>query len=93
MRFSAPRSLKLAVNCRFSNFSQTSQPAMPDSVREWRVGVRTKAGNIRACASLMSAKVGAAVTIGCLSGRANLNAPHFAVNLTGRGGWATVTVR
>jgi hypothetical protein len=44
IRFSAPRSLKLAVNCRFSNFSQTSQPAMPDKVREWRMGVRTSAG-------------------------------------------------
>ena len=40
---SAPRSLNEAVNCRFSNFSQTSQPAMPDKVREWRVGVRTRA--------------------------------------------------
>jgi hypothetical protein len=35
MRFSAPRSLKLAVNCRLSNFSHTSQPAIPDRVREW----------------------------------------------------------
>ena len=34
MRLSAPRSLKLAVNCRFSNFSQISAPKMSDSVRD-----------------------------------------------------------
>ena len=32
-RLSAPRSLKVAVNCRFSNFSQISAPVMSDSVR------------------------------------------------------------
>ncbi len=68
MRFSAPRSLKLAVNWRFSNFSHTSQPAMPDRVREWRVGVRTSAGWTRAAALWMSAKVGAAVTLAALRG-------------------------
>ncbi len=37
---SAPRSLNDAVNCRFSNFRKTSQPASPDSVRDGRHGVR-----------------------------------------------------
>jgi hypothetical protein len=69
MRFSAPRSLNEAVNWRFSNFSQTSQPAMPDRVREWRVGVRTSAGWMRAAAFWMSANVGAAVTKASSKGR------------------------
>src|SRR3954466_7022138 len=66
IRFSAPRSLKLAVNCRFSNLSQTSQPAMPDKVRECRVGVRTSAGVIAACAALMSEKLGAMILSPCM---------------------------
>ena len=37
--FSAPRSLKDAVNCRFSNLRNSSQPAIADSVRECRKGV------------------------------------------------------
>ncbi len=38
---SAPRSLYAAVNCRFSNFSQTSAPIISDKVRLTIIGVRT----------------------------------------------------
>ena len=36
----APRSLKAAMNCRFSNFTTTVQPRTADRVREWALGVR-----------------------------------------------------
>src|SRR2546423_15570486 len=37
--FSAPRSLKEAVNWRFSNFRKISAPEISDRMREWRAGV------------------------------------------------------
>src|ERR1700682_2384232 len=40
MAFSAPRSLKEAVNCMFSNLSQTSAPVSSDNVRDSANGVR-----------------------------------------------------
>src|SRR5277367_3674818 len=55
--FSAPRSLNEAVNCRFSNFSQTSQPAMADRVRDCRIGVRITCPSIAAAACWMSFSV------------------------------------
>ena len=45
--FSAPRSLNEAVNCRFSNLSQTSAPVSSDSVRLCRQGVRSTAPAMR----------------------------------------------
>ena len=46
---SAPRSLNEAVNCRFSNLSQISQPAISDKVRDSRVGVRSTCAFDRLC--------------------------------------------
>ena len=40
--FSAPRSLNEAVNCRFSNFSQTFAPVISESVRARLNGVRDR---------------------------------------------------
>ena len=42
-RLSAPRSLKEAVNCWFSNLSQTLQPRISDSVRLQSQSVSTMA--------------------------------------------------
>src|SRR5690349_8748864 len=55
--FSAPRSLNEAVNCRFSNLSQTSALAMRDSVSLRRQGVWTTAPAMRAAACLTSSRV------------------------------------
>jgi hypothetical protein len=49
--FSAPRSLNAAVNCRFSNLSQTSAPVIPESVRETMHGVSTTWPAMAAAAS------------------------------------------
>ncbi len=51
---SAPRSLNEAVNCRFSNLSQTSAPVSRDSVRLCRQGVRSTAPAMRRAAARMS---------------------------------------
>ena len=55
--FSAPRSLKDAVNCKFSNFSQMSQPAILESVREKCVGVRSMMPSITFAAARISSMV------------------------------------
>src|SRR3989304_4134005 len=52
--FKAPRSLNEAVNCRFSNFRNTSAPASRDSVLLCRQGVRSTAPAMRAAAARMS---------------------------------------
>src|SRR5690349_18714137 len=52
--FSAPRSLNEAVNCRFSNLRNTSQPARRDRVRLWRNGVRSTAPAMRPAAARTS---------------------------------------
>ena len=54
---SAPRSLNEAVNCRFSNLSQTSAPVSCDSVRLCRQGVRATAPAMRCAAARMSSRV------------------------------------
>jgi hypothetical protein len=46
----APRSLKDAVNCRFSNLRKRRQPSMADSVCASRQGVSEMCGAIAACA-------------------------------------------
>ncbi len=51
---SAPRSLKEAVNCRFSNLRNTSAPVSADSVRLCTNGVRSTAPEMRAAAARMS---------------------------------------
>ena len=52
-RFSAPRSLKVEVNCRFSNLSQTSQPQISVSVRLWLQSVAmTEPRSVAAAASI-----------------------------------------
>ena len=55
--FSAPRSLKAAVNCRFSNFTHTSAPEILDKVREKRQGVRSMWPCRREAAARMSSRV------------------------------------
>ena len=55
--FSAPRSLNEAVNCRFSNFTQTSALAMRESVSLRRQGVCTTASPMRAAAYSTSSRV------------------------------------
>ena len=55
--FSAPRSLNEAVNCRFSNFTQTSALAMRESVSLRRQGVCTTASPMRAAANSTSSRV------------------------------------
>src|SRR5262249_51960985 len=61
--FSAPRSLKEAVNCRFSNFTQTSALTMRDSVWLRRQGVCTTAPAMRvaACSTSLSATGSSAI--------------------------------
>ena len=61
--FSAPRSLKAAVNCRFSNFTTTWAPRMSDSTRECELGVRVTASAMR----LAAARTSSAVTVTSLS--------------------------
>src|SRR5688572_14680881 len=56
--FSAPRSLNEAVNCRFSNFSQTCAPVIDDRVRDSRHGVRTTSPAI----AIRAARTSSAVT-------------------------------
>ena len=51
---SAPRSLKEAVNCRFSNLRCSSQPVRRDSVWLGRNGVRSTAPWMRAAAVRMA---------------------------------------
>jgi hypothetical protein len=46
--------LKEAVNCRFSNFSQSSQPVSAESVRLFTQGVRSTAPAMRAAAARIS---------------------------------------
>ena len=55
--FSAPRSLKEAVNCRFSNFRKTSAPTSRESVRLCRQGVCSTAPAMRCAAARMSSMV------------------------------------
>src|SRR6516225_5270173 len=54
---SAPRSLNEAVNCRFSNLRWISQPAIAESVSDWRVGVRCTDWPMAAAALRISASV------------------------------------
>ena len=54
---SAPRSLNDAVNCRFSNLSQTLQPRMSDSVRLKSQSVSTMAPRSRSRAASTSSSV------------------------------------
>src|SRR5262245_46787382 len=56
-RFSAPRSLKDAVNCWFSNLSQTLQPRMAESVRLKSQSVSMMAPARRRRAASISASV------------------------------------
>src|SRR5690606_19164961 len=65
MRLSAPRSLKDAVNCRFSNFSHTSAPRMSDNVRECVNGVLCTCPCKRARAAWMAAR---SITVGPVRG-------------------------
>ena len=58
---SAPRSLYAAVNCRFSNLSQTSAPMISDSVRLTSIGVRMTSPSIRSAAARMSSIVGGCI--------------------------------
>src|SRR4029078_9647821 len=58
---SAPRSLNDAVNCRFSNVSDTSQPQICDSVRDARHGESTISPRSRSAAARTSSIDGAAV--------------------------------
>ena len=51
----APRSLNDAVNCRFSNFRNTSQPQIAERVRDSRQGVSPISPRSRAAARSMSA--------------------------------------
>ena len=51
---SAPRSLKDAVNWKFSNFRTMSQPAICDRVWEYRTGVRSTAPFMASAAAPMS---------------------------------------
>jgi hypothetical protein len=53
---SAPRCLKLPVNCRFSNFSQISQPVSSESVADGRNGVGGSASRSRPAAASTSAR-------------------------------------
>ena len=53
---SAPRSLNDAVNCRFSNLSQTSAPTMSDSVRECTNGVSSTSPAMLSRAARMAAR-------------------------------------
>jgi hypothetical protein len=46
----APRSLKLAVNCRFSNLRNTCAPVSSDSVRDSTQGVSSTCPRTRAAA-------------------------------------------
>ena len=55
--FRAPRSLKDAVNCRFSNFTHTSAPTIWDRVREKRQGVRSTWPRMRSAAARISSRV------------------------------------
>src|SRR5688500_99225 len=55
--FSAPRSLKEAVNCRFSNLRKTSAPTSRDSVRLRKHGVCSTAPAMRCAAARMSSMV------------------------------------
>src|SRR5258707_2798190 len=61
--FSAPRSLNEAVNCRFSNFTQTSALAMRERVSLRRHGVRTTAPLMRSAACRTSSSVTGSSTI------------------------------
>src|ERR1700675_834725 len=88
-RLTAPRSLKEAVNCWFSNLSQTLLPTISDSVRLQLQSVWTMASAIVRCAASMSSSV----TAGALAGDAEAlidlrSAMTFsrasAVNLGGR---------
>src|ERR1700743_1350015 len=56
-RLSAPRSLKVEVNCKFSNLSQTRQPSTEPSVRLSLHSVRIVAPSMIAAAALTSASV------------------------------------
>ena len=56
-RLSAPRSLKEAVNCWFSNLSQTLQPRISDSVRLQSQSVSTIAPVSRPRAASTSSSV------------------------------------
>src|SRR4029077_18903513 len=63
---SAPRSLKEAVNCKFSNLRKISAPAIADSVRECRAGVISTAPLIAlAAASISASVIGRKAFIGC----------------------------
>src|SRR6185295_17236596 len=55
--FSAPRSLKEAVNWRFSNFRKISVPVSADSVSEANAGVTSTAPSMVFAAASMSANV------------------------------------
>jgi hypothetical protein len=67
----APRSLNAAVNCRFSNFTNTWQPSSSDSVWEWALGVRSTAPLMRASAAITSSQVtGRAAAVGAGAGAA-----------------------
>ena len=54
---SAPRSLKDAVNCRFSNFRWMSAASAAESVTDFISGVRTTASPSRSRAARMLASV------------------------------------
>src|SRR6185295_11243407 len=54
--FSAPRSLKEAVNCRFSNLRKTRAPVSCDRVRLSTQGVCSTAPAMRCAAARMSSR-------------------------------------
>src|SRR5258708_33244608 len=78
---SAPRSLKEAVNCWFSNFTQTSAWVMRDSVSLRRQGVRTTAPAMRAAAARTSARVTDRTDVMGAFMAAGLEVRHLAVEL------------
>src|SRR5262249_16611363 len=57
--FTAPRTLKDPVRCRFSAFSRTSRPTRREKVSERKIGVSPAIPRSRFRASWMSASVGA----------------------------------
>src|SRR5262249_18749092 len=57
--FTAPRTLKDPVRCRFSAFSRTSRPTRRENVSDKKIGVASAMPESRFRASLMSASVGA----------------------------------
>jgi hypothetical protein len=53
------------VNCRFSNFSQTSAPMISESVRLTSIGVRMTAPSMRFAAAWMSSIEGGCMLDAC----------------------------